>query len=261
MNGQTLQKAFIPLPGNGQAVYNSGGLLYYGHSDHLGSVRLGSTPARTSYFDLAHAPFGETYAISDTSDPAWTGQRQDTVTGLYDFPAREYSTQGRWPSPDPAGLSAVDPSTPQSWNRYAYVINNPLAAIDPLGLDLCYLNGQFSQDEAGCPAGTNVNCTMDQSSIDSGTVLGAIAAEMAAQCPNNDCTGIRLIQEYGGQNILQRLIPQQTWTSGSGTDSDPWMIHLKMAYWQFAGYGASTAVSWWGTFASSLFTTNPSLQH
>jgi hypothetical protein len=28
----------------------------------------------------------------------------------------------------------VDPRNPQSWNRYAYVLNNPLALVDPLGL-------------------------------------------------------------------------------------------------------------------------------
>jgi RHS repeat-associated protein len=86
------------------------------------------------YYDGAYAPFGEPYAQSGTADPAFTGQRQDTVAGLYDFPARQYSYQGRWSSPDPAGLAAVDPFNPQSWNRYAYVLNNPLAMIDPLGL-------------------------------------------------------------------------------------------------------------------------------
>lgn len=38
-------------------------------------------------------------------------------------------------TPDPAGLAAVDPTNPQSWNRYAYVMNNPQAFVDPLGLD------------------------------------------------------------------------------------------------------------------------------
>jgi hypothetical protein len=32
--------------------------------------------------------------------------------------------QGRWLSPDPSGLAAVNPA--QSWNRYAYVGNRPL---------------------------------------------------------------------------------------------------------------------------------------
>ena len=85
MSGQTLQKAFFALPGGGIATYNSSGLLYYGHSDHLGSIRVASTPSRTISFGSAYAPFGETYATSGTTDPAFTGQRQDTSAGLYDF--------------------------------------------------------------------------------------------------------------------------------------------------------------------------------
>jgi len=34
-------------------------------------------------------------------------------------------------TPDPAGMAAADPSNPQSWNRYAYVMNNPLGYVDP----------------------------------------------------------------------------------------------------------------------------------
>jgi len=159
MNGQTLQKAFVPLPGGGQAVYNSSGLLYYSHTDHLGSTRLASTPSRTMYFDMAYAPFGETYAASGSTDPAFTSQRQDTVAGLYDFPAREYNIQGRWPSPDPAGLAAVDPTNPQSWNRYAYVLNNPLTFKDPTGLECVWDDGSF--DSIGDP-GTGAQPLCDQ---------------------------------------------------------------------------------------------------
>jgi RHS repeat-associated protein len=60
---------------------------------------------------------------------------QSSAYNEYDFPAREYGIQGRWPSPDPAGLAAVDPSNPQSWDRYAYVLNDPLTLVDPTGLD------------------------------------------------------------------------------------------------------------------------------
>jgi RHS repeat-associated protein len=139
MSGQTLQKALIPLPAKTVAVYNSGGLLYYGHSDFHGSIRLGSTATRNVYFDVAYAPFGETYAQLGQVDAAYTGQRddtgrrQDTVGGLYDHLFREYSTQGRWPSPDPLGTAATCPKDPQTHNRYAYVRNNPLSFVDPLG--------------------------------------------------------------------------------------------------------------------------------
>jgi len=50
---------------------------------------------------LLTSPFGEPYAQAGTSDLSFTGENQDTVPGLYDFPFREYATQGRWPSPDP----------------------------------------------------------------------------------------------------------------------------------------------------------------
>ncbi len=87
------------------------------------------------YSDGAYAPFGEGYAQTGTADLSFTGMNQDTVSNLYDFPAREYGIQGRWPSPDPAGILAVDPTDPQTWNRYAYVRNSPLSLVDPTGLD------------------------------------------------------------------------------------------------------------------------------
>ena len=59
----------------------------------------------------------------------------DTTSDEWDALARkQHPTQGRWVSPDPSGLSAVDPTNPQTWNRYAYVANSPLDTIDPSGL-------------------------------------------------------------------------------------------------------------------------------
>jgi len=134
MNGQTLVKGYVPLPG-AQAVYTSTGLTYYRHQDHLGSSRLATTPSRTLYSSTAYAPYGEPYAQAGTTDLSFTGHDQDTVSGIHDSLFRKYApVQSRWLSPDPAGLAAVDPSTPQTWNRYAYVAGSPLGAIDPLGL-------------------------------------------------------------------------------------------------------------------------------
>jgi len=101
-------------------------------------VRLASSvSSRTATFDRAFAPFGEMYntVTGGTSNPDFTGDTQDTISGEFDTLFRQlHPGQGRWISPDPGGLAVADPANPQSWNRYAYVVNNPLALVDPLGL-------------------------------------------------------------------------------------------------------------------------------
>ena len=139
MNGQSsFVKAFVPMPGGTEEVWQaSGASPYYRHSDWLGSSRFASTTTRTMYNDLAFAPFGEQYAQSGTTgvtDTSFAGNNEDTTTNLYDAQFREYGIQGRWPSPDPAGVAAVDAANPQSWNRYACALNKPLILTDPLGL-------------------------------------------------------------------------------------------------------------------------------
>jgi RHS repeat-associated protein len=152
MTGQTLVKAFAPLPDGAIATYTSSGLAYYRHPDWLGSSRLASTPSRTIYSDVAYAPFGEAYSQTGSTDPSFTGQNQDVVSGLFDFLYREYSpTQGRWVSPDPSGIGAVITTDPQSWNRYAYVRDSPLFLVDSLGL--CDEPDEPTLDKDGNPTG------------------------------------------------------------------------------------------------------------
>lgn len=63
----------------------------------------------------------------------FTGQEWDGETATTHFQYRQYSaTQGRWMSPDPYDGS-YNPFNPQSFNRYAYALNNPLSFIDPSG--------------------------------------------------------------------------------------------------------------------------------
>jgi RHS repeat-associated protein len=51
------------------------------------------------------------------------------------FPARSFHSQsGRFMVPDPGGLASVNPTNPQTWNRYAYVADNPVSLVDPMGL-------------------------------------------------------------------------------------------------------------------------------
>ncbi len=141
--GSTPDHAYWPSPGNGTAQINgNASTFYYTHKDWLGSARINSVIVNPYVVsDQAYAPFGEVYnkVIANIGVPAqmFTGDPQDTLGGVFDTPNRELNaSQGRWLSPDPAGLAAVDPTNPQTWNRYAYVADNPLSFVDPLGLQV-----------------------------------------------------------------------------------------------------------------------------
>jgi len=136
MSGQTLTNTYLPLPGGGTAFLSPNSHTYW-HKDWLGSVRFASAIInRNSSIDRAFAPFGEVYSdLGGSTEISFTGDTQDTISKLYDTANRElHPTQGRWLSPDPAGFAAASFANPQSWNRYAYVQNSPLNAIDPTGL-------------------------------------------------------------------------------------------------------------------------------
>jgi RHS repeat-associated protein len=144
-----LVKGVVALPGGGTAIYNSSGLAYIRHTDWLGSSRLATTWAHAVYSKEAYAPFGETYNEAGTADRSFTGDDQDVVTGsggtgLYDFLYRKHDpSAGRWVSPDPLGWGAVDVTNPQSLNRYAYVLNDPLRSYDSSGLECVWDDGSF----------------------------------------------------------------------------------------------------------------------
>lgn len=196
MNGQNLTKAFVPLPAAAAAVYTGTGLAYYRHSDWLGSRRLETTSTRTLYFDVAYGPYGEGYASSGSGDLNFTGKNQDTVSGLYDFLFREYNAnQGRWPSPDPAGLGAVSVANPQTWNRYAYVANRPLSAVDPLGLMRCY-GSDCPRMLAGSMFGTH-ECVVDGFETSCDLLAGFLEDGAAVRCKNNYCPGPRYDEAAG----------------------------------------------------------------
>jgi RHS repeat-associated protein len=133
--------------------------------------------------DVAYAPYGETYTQYQSPDLSFSGQNQDTNYNLYDFLAREYDygLQGRWISPDPVGLAAVDSTNPQSLNRYAYALNSPCSMVDPLGLDSCSFNVQFIND-AGL---TNAQVTAAEQQINA--LLGSVASA------NGDTVGINWV--------------------------------------------------------------------
>jgi RHS repeat-associated protein len=104
---------------------------------------LGSLPGVTQqaggqYTDQLYYPWGQFWkykVLKYSARFAGTMAVEPYANDTYPTPNRIYSgNYGRWLSPDPAGLAAASPSNPQSWNRYAYVGNNPTNFIDPTGL-------------------------------------------------------------------------------------------------------------------------------
>lgn len=106
------------------------------HGDHLGST-IGLTDEETTeVWDRTYLPYGGTFTGTGAAENThqYTGKELEAATGLYYYGARYQNPNiGRFMSVDPAG---ADPTDPQSWNRYAYVQNNPLKYIDPDGEQL-----------------------------------------------------------------------------------------------------------------------------
>jgi RHS repeat-associated protein len=177
----------------------SQGTTYFIHPDHLGSTRLVTAyPSPTIVECDDYYPYGEAnvnvgscLAATNTTYK-FTGDERDAETNLDHTQFRQNSsTLGRWMTPDPAGLAAANPTTPQSWNRYAYVLNNPLGNVDPLGL--CGEDGVWDcpmvQESDG--GGFGGGCTLDGGYIPCNVAGAFLNSGAAAVCPNNFCAGFR----------------------------------------------------------------------
>lgn len=84
---------------------------------------------------MAHLPFGEDFAESGTQEKHhFTSYERDNESGSdYSVNRQKALDVGRFMRVDPYGGS-YDAGNPQSINRYAYVENDPVNKIDPLGL-------------------------------------------------------------------------------------------------------------------------------
>jgi RHS repeat-associated protein len=122
------------------ATYSSGtgGTTYFIHADWLGTERARTTATGAAYETCTSLPFGDWLSCTggDPSPMHFTGKEHDAESGLDNFGARyNASSMGRFMSPDPKNPSPRHIASPQKWNKYGYVLNNPLAFIDPDGLE------------------------------------------------------------------------------------------------------------------------------
>jgi len=183
-HGQTPMYSEFPVPG-ASILGNLGGGTGVKLADWLGTVRAFYSYTGGGYSSSgAHAPFGESYGNNGTPLTDFTGQESDgNGNTTYYFPERHYrSTEGRWLSPDPAGLGTADFSNPQSWNRYAYVMNNPLSNVDPQGTFV--LGIEWAWYQCGfCTFGS----TWDEFELANGW----------DKCENGDCSHYHFINSLG----------------------------------------------------------------
>lgn len=130
----------IAAPGDAKTAYTT--------TDHLGTPRvitdeLGQVKARRDFM-----PFGEELFINvggrtpnleygssdDDVRQKFTGYQKDNETGLDFAEARMYANNfGRFTAVDPL-LASGQSANPQTFNRYVYTANRPLAFVDPTGL-------------------------------------------------------------------------------------------------------------------------------
>ncbi len=134
---------FIHLYANGQRIASvsadgSGNIQYY-HANHISSSAAITNQNSIPQQNIDYYPYGS-YQPGTPTTPAggfpgvhytFTGQEWDDETGLYNYGARLYDPLlGRFISPD---TIISKPRKLQAFNRYSYVLNNPLKYIDPSG--------------------------------------------------------------------------------------------------------------------------------
>jgi len=144
----SLQSEYIFFNGNRIARWDaSTGNIYYYFSDHLGTHSVIATATGATQEESDYFPYGGEIPISgsDSNHYKFTGKERDSESGLDDFPARYFtSSMGRWMTPD---LMGGHLENPQSLNKYAYALNNPVSITDPSGLD-SYLSCTQTKDNA-----------------------------------------------------------------------------------------------------------------
>jgi len=122
--------SFTPLTTSvwftGRLIADSGNGIF---QDRVGTNRFSGA---------RYYPYGDEITSTSNDRVKFATYKRDSYTGLDYADQRFYaSTYGRFNTPDPymaKAKGANDPSTPLSWNRYAYVLGDPVNARDPQGL-------------------------------------------------------------------------------------------------------------------------------
>jgi RHS repeat-associated protein len=133
----------------GQATITTEKIRYM-MQDRQGSTRVvinqsGSVISRTDYqafgeeisAGVGRRTTSQGYGQTDSNRQRYAMTERDEATALDHTWFRKYDNKaGRWTSPDPY-KGSMNTGSPQSFNRYSYVKNDPMNLIDPTGLFYC----------------------------------------------------------------------------------------------------------------------------
>jgi RHS repeat-associated protein len=103
------------------------------HTDQVDSVKVVTNDAGAVVSRMEYLPYGETWFQEgdDRFAPKYNSQELDRESGYYFYNARHYDPQMcRFVTAD---NRIPDDMNTQGWNRFAYVINNPILYLDPTG--------------------------------------------------------------------------------------------------------------------------------
>ena len=152
-------------------------------TDRLASVRNGGL-GNLGY--QAQYPYGAEYTPTTVNDrEKYATYTRDSLTGL-DYAVNRYysSLWGRFTSPDPYAGS-ISLGNPQSWNRYAYEVDDPANGNDPSGPDP-YCGSTMIWDGEGCTYGTG---GLPPASLSSAVNLYSITTSQGQQVNTGSMNG------------------------------------------------------------------------
>jgi len=121
--------------------------VFFFFADHLGSTRVVTNSTGVPCYQVDYYPYGGELTPSGVTNTCptnyrFTGYERDPETAVGGINGLDYAIGRYYNSRIGRFMSADridgDPSGPQSWNAYSYVVNNPLNATDPSGLDTVF---------------------------------------------------------------------------------------------------------------------------
>jgi RHS repeat-associated protein len=133
--GSWTEEFFPPVAGINYVKYQNGS-TYFLHTDMLATTGMATDSTGAMQQDILYYPWGQLRSQYGIVDERFAGlQERDAESQLDPTPNRMfYNYLGRWLTPDPAGVNAINLTDPQTWNMYPYVRNNPTTRTDPSGL-------------------------------------------------------------------------------------------------------------------------------